>query len=136
MKAAYREKLRLTPRLHVLDGETADIGGVRFGGVCGVIGNPERPFRRTEAEHGAAVERSLSATPDVLVVHQGPHIEGLSKKSSVLVGQLLDQYRPGLCICGHDPWERRLVTLPGGTQVLNVDHRVVCLMRENSGKAN
>lgn len=77
------------------------------------------------------LELVLLERPDVLVLHQGPSIEGVSRKSSESVAGLLQRasHPPALCVCGHDHWARPLVDLPSGTRVLNVDHRVVILQR-------
>ena len=43
-----------------------------------------------------------------------------------LVGEV-DDYPTPLVFCGHTYWDEPLVTMPGGVQVLNVDHRLFVL---------
>lgn len=118
---------KLYANLQVLDAEAHRQGGVKFAGVCGVIGDPRKPSRRTDHEFAEALDHALRERPDVLLLHQGPHVEGLSRKSSPLVRAALDSHAVPLCICGHDPWPDCLVRLPNGTVILNVDHRVLLL---------
>jgi len=44
------------PGIHYLDATTVEVDGIRLGGVAGVIGNPSKPFRRSEQDFFAAVE--------------------------------------------------------------------------------
>lgn len=128
-------RLRAVPRLHFLDGHTVELGGVRISGVSGVEGDPQRAFRRPADDFRGAIELVLLDRPELLVLHQGPHVDGVARKSSETVREALDHAHPAppLCICGHDPWETPVVQLPNGTQVLNVDHRVVVLRRDPQG---
>jgi Icc protein len=113
------------PRLHLLDGEVAAIGGVRVGGVGRVIGEPGRMGRRAEAAQLAALRAVVAAKPDVVVVHEGP-AAGAGQHGSPLVTAALDDHDIPLVVCGHVHWSRPVAPRRGG-HVLNVDSRVVVL---------
>lgn len=112
-------------RVHVLDGNVVEIAGVRIGGVGGIIGNKQKPGRRTEDVQLGLVERVLDAGVDILVMHEGPHGDD-RQRGNHLVRAMVDAAHVPLVICGHDHWRVPLAERDGG-QILNVDSRVVVI---------
>ncbi|MDI2125869.1 metallophosphoesterase family protein [Yinghuangia seranimata] len=113
----------------LLDGDCVEHGGIRFGGVSGVIGDPRRTDRRAEDEFLALLAEVGKAHPEVLVLHEGP--PGVRREqygNPVIGGRLADDTSPALTVCGHVHWDRPLARLGGG-HVVNVDGRVVVLTR-------
>jgi 3',5'-cyclic-AMP phosphodiesterase len=117
----------LDSHVHLLDGAVVEIGGVRFGGVCGVIGESKKHWRRPEREFVRALRACLDRKADVVVLHQGPDAEWGELRGSEAVRVALDVKRHCLVVCGHVHWPTPLAELRGGAQVLNVDGRVVVL---------
>ncbi|NTX37757.1 metallophosphoesterase [Myxococcus sp. CA051A] len=126
-----REQVRFQqrPGIHLLDGEVVDLEGLRVGGVGGIIGNPDKAGRRGETDFLRQLDATLRETPDVLVLHQGPDVEGTRLRGSPVIRESVQRRANLLVVCGHAHWETPLATLPGGTQVLNVDSRAVLLER-------
>ena len=119
------------PGIHFLDGDLSEADGLLIAGLSGVIGNPERPYRRTEQEFNAVMRALAGLEPDILVMHDGPEgDEHQLGRSSVR--QTLQSMRRTLIVRGHAYWEEPLAVLKNGTQVLNVDARVVLLCRRRS----
>jgi Icc-related predicted phosphoesterase len=119
--------------VHYLDGDIADAGGLTVAGVGGIIGNPRKPHRRSDEEYVRVVHTLLERRPDVLLMHDGPDIPVKGYRGSPLVREAIEQCDSRtLVVRGHAHWPEPLVELPGGTQVLNVDARVVVL-RKRSG---
>jgi hypothetical protein len=118
--------LRNLGAVSYLDGNHAMRNGLKLAGVGGIIGNPRKPNRRTEADYLLALETVLAPSPDVLILHDGP--EGDAKqRGSRRVRELLEQHPRLLVVRGHAHWHEPLAMLDNGTQVLNVDARVVVL---------
>jgi 3',5'-cyclic-AMP phosphodiesterase len=111
--------------VHVLDGDVVELAGLRIGGVGGIIGNKQKPGRRTEDVQLALVEGVLDAGVDILVMHEGPHGDE-RQPGNDFVRALIDAAEVPLVICGHDHWRMPLAERDGG-QILNVDTRVVVL---------
>jgi Icc protein len=116
------------PGVHLLDGDMAVLDDLRVAGVGGICGNPDKPNRRAPESFIAAVRQRLAARPHLLVLHEGPDggeptLRGNPELRAALGSQ------PTLVICGHVHWDRPLVTLATGPQLLNVDARVVLLER-------
>ena len=126
-----------SPRL--LDGDVATFDGLTVGGVCGVIGENSKPWRRAEADVVGAITDVLDASPDVLILHESPQPpskthRGRGKPS--LTRAILDHAsgdHPPLVISGHVGWADPLDGVEGGPQFLNVEERVVLLTRERLG---
>lgn len=116
------------PGVHLLDGETALLDGLRIAGVGGICGNRDKPNRRDPEAFLAAVRQRLAARPHLLVLHEGPDGGEPGLRGNPEVRAALGDGRP-LVICGHVHWDRPLVTLADGPQLLNVDARAVLLER-------
>lgn len=115
------------PKTHFLDGHVVELDGLKIGGLSGVVGDGTRKlFRREEKDFVSEIKR-LGGTPlDLLVMHDGPD-DGDTRRGWPSMREALEQSRPTLVIRGHAYWESPLATLQNGTQVLNVDSRVVLL---------
>ncbi|RKH34852.1 metallophosphoesterase [Corallococcus praedator] len=126
-----REQARFQqqPGLHLLDGGTIDLEGLRVGGVGSIMGRGDKQGRREEPDQLRLLEDALSHSPDMLVLHQGPDVPGTQLRGSTAIRLALPEREAPLVVCGHAHWETPLATLPGGAQVLNVDSRVVLLQR-------
>ena len=114
---------------HYLDGSCVTLDGLAIAGVGGVIGNPSRAHRRTEDGYVDALLEVLDEPVDILITHDGPEGPERGQRGSPRATYVLNELCPSLNIRGHSHWETPLVNLDGGTQVLNVDCRVVVLRR-------
>lgn len=121
---------RLPPRSHFIDEKTVRIDHLKIGGLSGIIGSPGRPQRRSEEGYLAALSGLLDQSPDVLVSHDGPEGIDRSQRGSPTVRELLESFPVSLLVRGHAHWDDPFCTLPGGTQVLNVDARVAILVKK------
>lgn len=117
-----------------LDDRVVALAGVRVAGVGGIIGRIGKPNRRPESEFRRVLQNVLSARPDVLVLHNGPDVPESGAPGSSLVRHCLLESPPCLVVCGHCYWRDPIRTLPNGTQICNVDSRVVVLRRQQGGR--
>lgn len=114
--------------VHLLDGQVVSAGGLRIGGVGGIIGNTRKPNRRDTADFCALLGQVLDVAPDVLVLHEGPDEPASQRRGNPDIRGLIEvTERPPLVLCGHCYWDDPLATLAGGAQVLNADSRVIVL---------
>jgi 3',5'-cyclic-AMP phosphodiesterase len=116
----------LGDRVHLLDGELAEPDGLRIGGVGGIIGNPRKPGRRSEADQLRAIDRAIDHGLDILVLHEGPH-GGDLQPGNAAIRAAIEAGGVGLTVCGHDHWRHPLAVHDHG-QILNVDARVAVLV--------
>lgn len=116
---------KLGARIYLLDGELAEPDGLRIGGVGGIIGNPRKPGRRSEADQLGAIARTIGQDLDILVLHEGPRGDDKQPGNDAIRGAV-EAGAVGLTICGHDHWRSPLAEHAHG-QILNVDARVVVL---------
>lgn len=118
---------RMGKNIHYLDGEEVELSGLRIAGIGGIVGNPRRRQRKTGQQFVASMEKCIHDELDILVMHDGPGVPEQGLKGSALIRMTVDVLPPKLIIRGHAHWDTPLATLPGGTDVLNVDGRVVIL---------
>jgi Icc protein len=127
--APPNEKANSVRRVALLDGDIVDLDGCRLGGVGGIIGNPRMPRRKSEQHFLELLEKVVLDRPDILVLHESP--KGLDRewpgKTSIL--ECLLRLPPTLVVCGHCHWPTPLLSLPNGTQICNVDARVLVVRR-------
>jgi hypothetical protein len=116
------------PQVHLLDGESVQLGNTRFGGVGYVIGDAAKPGRRDRDDYLAALSLVLEQRPEVLVLHSGPSGDE-GQRGSAELREVLLTAPPLLVICGHCHWDSPLHELDNGSQILNVDARAVLLSR-------
>ena len=121
------EVFRREPGIHYLDRDIRDVGGVRIGGVSGVIGHVTRPFRKTQEEFIKSMRCLLSSRLDLLLLHEGPNDPVNNFQGNALIREELATRRDLLCCFGHSHWDEPLRELRNGCQLLNVENRVVVL---------
>lgn len=116
----------LAAHVHLLDGDSVVVDGLRIGGVGGIIGNPGKPGRRAEDDQLARLATVLDEACDVIVLHEGP--DGSEEQiGNAAISELLAAAEVPLTVCGHRHWDDPLAALGDG-QILNVDARVVVLV--------
>ncbi len=111
--------------VHVLDGDAIARGGVRFGGVGYIGGDPAKRGRRDPDDQRALIDLLIEAPVDVLILHEGPTGDD-DQLGDPDIRARIERGRVPLTICGHCHWPRPLATHRGG-QIVNVDERVVVL---------
>ena len=117
--------------LHYVDNDRVTVDGLRVADLGGIIGNPRRPHRRTDQEFAQALELLLSEPADILVMHDGPDVPARGLRGSPAIRHAVERLRPPLVVRGHAHWVEPLVELGQGTSVLNVDSRLVILVRSD-----
>lgn len=114
------------PGIALLDGTRHRLGDLTVAGVSGVIGDPAKPFRRTEEAFLEAVESLIDPPPDVLLLHEGPRGTGPDQPGRATLRDRLERRPPPLTLCGHVHWARPTAPLGSG-HILNVDARAILL---------
>jgi hypothetical protein len=111
----------------VLDGDVVELDGLRIGGVGGIIGHPDKWQRKSETEFRAVLADVLAEAPDLVVLHGGPDVPEFGCLGHPAIREVLLDHPPTLVVCGHCYWPEPLRALPNGTQVANVDSRLIVL---------
>jgi len=124
------------PGIHLLDDGTnglviaGESHGLRLAGVSGIVGNPHRPWRKTQERMQQAVARALHLDADVLVLHQNPALPDVKRSDHAWLTELLRERARGLVVFGHSWCHRPLVEL-GACQMLASEGRAFWLERGN-----
>ncbi|WP_166826766.1 metallophosphoesterase family protein [Thalassoroseus pseudoceratinae] len=114
---------------HYLDGNSTNLDSLVVAGIGGIIGYPNKLHRKTESDFLTYTELLLDQLPDVLVMHDGPDFPANDLRGSSNIRGTLERFPKTLVVRGHSHWPIPLVEMANGTQVLNVDCRVVILRR-------
>ena len=120
-----------SPRTHFLGSERVNLDGIEIAGLSGIVGNPKKNFRIKKRDYLERLTNLLGTPADLLLTHDGPDIEHLGLRGTPVIRELLSRLRPPLVIRGHKFWEQPLAEIAGGTQILNVDSRIVLLTPED-----
>ncbi len=125
------ELLQGTARL--LDGDVVELGGVRIGGVSGIVGSSGKPWRKAQDVYLSALKDVLEQAPDIVVLHESPlspSRKHRGKGKSSLTRTILEHAsatHPPLVVSGHVGWKEPMYAVKDGPQFLNVEERVVIL---------
>lgn len=114
------------PPADCLDGKVVEIGGLRIGGVSGIVGSPGRTNRRGPDEFVEVLLGVLAESPHIVVLHAAPQADDGAPGEATLAALIKDTGFDGLIVCGHVHWRSR-VQRCGQATLLNVDGAVVTL---------
>lgn len=114
----------LKSTIDVLDGTVAWYGELRIGGVSGIIGNPRRNQRKTDAEFFTALRSCSRSSADIVLLHQGPEGPTASHAGLDLINRELSTRNDLLVICGHNHWPEPF-HIEGRNLFCNVDARAI-----------
>ncbi|MEC4881491.1 MAG: metallophosphoesterase [Scytonema sp. PMC 1070.18] len=115
--------------IHFLDGHIACLDGLRIAGISGIIGKKTKPFRRSEKDFRQLIQNLLPELPDIFILHEGPNDTAARLIGNESIRAELIRASDLLVICGHSHWKLPMTTLPNAIQVLNVDTRVVVMVK-------
>ncbi len=124
-----RSRLKSNGRMRFIDQGTVKVGELKIGGLSGIIGDPSRPWRRVEADFNLEVEVLLESGLDAIVMHDGPSGALDGQRGYDSTQAICAAGRPTLIVRGHAHWDDPFSELANGTQILNVDQRVVIVRR-------
>ncbi len=122
--------------LHFLDCNSKLIGGFEIAGISGIVGDPKRAWRKTVERFESYILSLGSRQPDILLMHDGPDVPKFGCRGTSAIREALELLERPLVIRGHAHWEKPLVELANGLQVLNVDARVVVLRQDTEQESN
>lgn len=116
--------------LYGLDGRVVVLDGLRIGGVSGIIGRSKKPWRRPREQYLADLCDVMTPPLDILLTHCSPQPEPTWLGEPSMTSLLLE-CEPMLAVSGHVHWPEYWHDPAVGGHWLNVDARVVCLVRDD-----
>ncbi|MCP4438603.1 MAG: hypothetical protein GY810_06625 [Aureispira sp.] len=124
------EEFKKEANIHYLQAEIQSIKGLKIGGMSGVVGKSKKPNRIPEKTYTSQLKRIIEQRPDLILLHQGPNTAWNPYKGSFQIRKMVEQYASSLICFGHEQWPDLLNSLENGTQLLNLEGRVVILTTE------
>lgn len=113
--------------LELLDATRIHRDGLQIAGLSGIVGPDRKPWRREESDYLEALRSVADPAPDLLVLHDGPRGDAPGQRGSDAIREVLEACPRTCVVRGHVNWPDPLAELANGTQVLNVDGRVVVI---------
>ena len=113
--------------IYYLNHDIQKVDSLEVGGISGIIGNNNKVNRLAESDFLKYLKQILLKQPKLLLLHQGPDFSKKALMGDSKIREIIEQSPVNLIVCGHCHWHISLVTFDNGTQILNVDSRVVIL---------
>lgn len=121
------EEFKQEHNIYYLQNNISKIAGLRIGGMSGVIGKKRKPNRIPEKDYIQQLKQLIEKAPDLILLHQGPNTAWNPYKGHYQIRKTLEENTSSLVCFGHEQWSDLLSTLENGTQLLNLEGRVVIL---------
>lgn len=122
------ENFKKEKNIHYLHNQVKEIDKIKFGGIGGIIGRNDKPNRIEEKEYLKILKELLLKQPNVILIHQSPDNIDAIKQGNEEIRKVIESSPPNLIFCGHSHWDKPLATLENGSQIVNVEGRVVVLI--------
>ncbi|HOY30376.1 MAG TPA: hypothetical protein PKW80_00715 [Bacteroidales bacterium] len=116
--------------IFILHKTTKLIDGLQISGISGIIGNILKPNRVDECDYLSSLKKMLADKPDIMILHETPDYEFDNFKGNIEITKTIENSPPNLIISGHKFWNEPLREYKNGSQVLNVNARVVILIQQ------
>ena len=127
------EKFKREKGINFIEKEIRKIESIEVGGISGIIGQVDKPNRIEESVYLMMLKKLLLKQPDIVLLHQSPDFPPKSFEGEAKIREVIEKSPPNLIFCGHSHWSEALVELKNGSQVMNVDNRVVILINSRFG---
>ncbi len=115
--------------IYVLHKQIIDLDNFKIGGIGGIIGNNLKPNRVEEGEYLSALKSILLDKPDAIILHESPDFVEDDFDGNANIRKAIENSPPNVIICGHRFWREPLRIYKNGSQILNVNERVVIATR-------
>lgn len=116
--------------IFILHKQTKEIDNYTISGISGIIGNNLKPNRVDENEYLTSLKKLLVDKPDFIVLHESPDYPNDNFEGNEKIRQIIESSPKNLIICGHRFWNEPLRELKNGSQILNVNERVIVLTKQ------
>jgi len=118
-------------KLHLLNGDSVVVDGIRVSGVSGVIGKISKPWRHKERDHLALIDQASKDSPRFLLLHEGPDLPEYGLTGNSVIRKHLERCKPTTVICGHRNWPGNSVqSLNNGMKIINIEGKVIVFRKK------
>lgn len=124
------QQFKKVDKIYILHKQTKKIGNFTISGISGIIGNSLKPNRVEENEFLTSLKKLLVDKPDFIILHESPDYPDDKFEGNEKIRQIIESSPKNLIICGHRFWKEPLRELRNGSQILNVNERVIILLKQ------
>jgi Icc-related predicted phosphoesterase len=116
--------------IYYLHKDIQKIDRLNFGGISGIIGRSDKPQRVEEKEYLMSLKKMLLKQPSSILLHQSPDVKAEDLEGNEAIRKVIESSPQNLIFCGHSHWNKQLVVLENGTQIVNLDGKVLVLIND------
>jgi len=116
--------------IHFLHNQIKRIGTLKIGGISGIIGRPDKPFRNEESKHLKELKKLLLKQPNFILLHEGPNNINPQLQGNDKIRIVIENSQKNYIICGHNHWGLSVIEKENGTQIINADSKCIILKVE------
>lgn len=116
---------------HLLHMNSVRIGGLKIGGISGIIGRSDKPNRTAERDYLSGLNKLLKGDLDLVLIHETPDNPDHQLIGNSKIRQTIEISPKSTICCGHCYWEKTYVEFENQSQVINVDSKVLLLKIES-----
>lgn len=116
--------------IYYLHQQIKKVGNLKIGGISGIIGRPDKPFRNDESKYLKELKKLLLKQPDFILLHEGPNNIHPKLLGNDKIRAMIESSRKNIIFCGHNHWTCSLIEKENGTQILNADAKCFILKIE------
>lgn len=124
------EKFKHEKGIYYLHNQIVKIENFKVGGISGIIGRPDKPFRNEEEKHLKELKKLLLKQPHFILLHEGPNNKNPELHGNDNIRILIEKSQKNTIFCGHNHWNHSIVSKENGTQIINVDSKCIILKIE------
>lgn len=124
------ERFKKEEGIYYLHQQIKKVGNLKIGGISGIIGRPDKPFRNDESKYLKALKKLLLRQPDFILLHESPNNIHPKLLGNDKIRAMIESSRKNIIFCGHNHWTSSLVEKENGTQILNIDSKCIILKIE------
>lgn len=125
----YRTFLK-NEKIKFLDKSDINLDGMKIGGLGGIIGNPRKPFRKTQIDYLNYLNKLLSNNLDILIMHDGPDVPDIEVEGISKVREIIEDSNCKLIIRGHKHWDNFFHQNKNGNYIINAHEKIIILKAE------
>jgi Icc-related predicted phosphoesterase len=125
------ENFKSKNNIHLLHKEQIEISGLKIGGISGIIGRADKTNRVDESDFLNSLTKLSKQKLDFILIHETPDFPKFNQIGNSKIREHIEKLNKNRIFCGHCYWDNSLANFDNGSQVLNIDSKVILMKIKN-----
>ncbi|WP_044208757.1 metallophosphoesterase [Flammeovirga sp. OC4] len=127
-----KEQFKSQENIHILHKEKIALNGMKIGGISGIIGRKDKVNRVQESDFLNGLTKLSQHELDFILIHETPDFPKNNEIGNSKIREHIEKLNSIRICCGHCNWDNSLANFDNGTQILNVDSKVILMKIKRS----